>query len=362
MISQVFVAFSLLVLPAASVEKTVHLFDGAKSDGCDVLDSTYTGTDLLTSTSCKQVASDSVAGGKHTVWFKYVEGETTLKFQVLHHETCDNLDEMAVVVEASEAESAKILLGECGEVSLYVGDDKSFQVKMYMKITDASEALTISAAPATAAPATAAPATAAPATAVGEGTHTIQLFQEEGEGCTVIDTTYIVPPVHTLMRSTSCETVVSDSQENGRRNAGFKCLSEKRVKFKVHDTCDDIHGMAVVMEADDAESAKILAGECGEVTSYFGDDEGTKSFMIKMYMKITPAVAAAAAADTATEKPNTIEEEITSSTTSAADASTSAPTTAAAASARTAVADQAERTNIVMPIVSVVMSVMLLAC
>jgi hypothetical protein len=361
MISQVFVAFSLLVLPAASVEKTVHLFDGAKSDGCDVLDSTYTGTDLLTSTSCKQVASDSVAGGKHTVWFKYVEGETTLKFQVLHHETCDNLDEMAVVVEASEAESAKILLGECGEVSLYVGDDKSFQVKMYMKITDASEALAIITS-------TAAPTTAAVEQAqsphVGEETHTIQLFQEEGEGCTVIDTTYIVPPVHTLMRSTQCETVVSDSQENGRKNAGFKCLSDKRVKFKVHDTCDDIHGMAVVMEADDAESAKILAGECGEVTSYFGDDEGTKSFMIKMYMKITPAVAAAAAADTATEKPNTIEEEeeITASPTSAADASTAAPTDAPAASARTAVADGAERTSVVMPIVSVVMSVMLLTC
>merc|ERR1719324_454712 len=105
------------------------------------------------------------------------------------------------------------------------------------------------------------------------------------------------------------------------------------LKFKVVETCDDIHGTGVVIEASEAESAKILAGECGKVSLHVDDD---KNFNIKMYMKITPP------------------------TYSAALATTKPPVTEGAEKA--IAVSQAESTNIMMPIVSVVLSVMLLAC
>merc|ERR1719171_1061433 len=66
---------------------------------------------------------------------------------------------------------------------------------------------------------------------------------------------------------------------------------QKTLKFNVVETCDDIHGTAAVVEASEAESAKLLAGECGKVSLYVGDD---KSFSVKMYMKITPPTNSAA--------------------------------------------------------------------
>jgi hypothetical protein len=349
MVGQVLVALSFLVLPAASVEKTIHLFDG-KGEGCNAnaLDSTYIGTDLMTgNTSCKKVVTDSYESGNGTAFLTYAEANSSLKFQVLHNETCaDDIDGHAVVMEASGDEAAKVILGECGEVSLYVGDDKSFQVKMYMKITDASEALALTTS--TAAPSTTAPA-AEQVEITGTGEHTIHVFDGEGEECAVLDTIY----TGIDLTETSCKTVVSDSAQKGKRTAGLKCMAnievQKTLKFKVHETCDDIDGMAVTMEASEAESAKILVGDCGEVTSYFGDDEGAKNFMVKMYMKITPAVM---------EK-DVVVATIPPSTTSAASSSDAAP--APAPQTQTAVADRAESSNVVMPMVLLVLAMLLLA-
>jgi len=149
MVSQVLIAISLLVVPAASVQHTVQVFEGIQP-GCTVLDTTYTGVDLMAGTSCKQVVSDSTDKGKSTVGLKYIGAQEALKFKV--HSTCEDIDGMTVVLEASEAESAKILAGDCGEVMSYFGDEKGtksdFEIKLYMKITTGtnSEAPTTTAA------------------------------------------------------------------------------------------------------------------------------------------------------------------------------------------------------------------------
>jgi len=154
--------------------------------------------------------------------------------------------------------------------------------------------------------------------------YTVQVFEHtETGGCHRLDTTYTGVD---LMTGTSCEKVFAQSVEMGEGTVGIKCMGfPERLKLKVHPTCEDIHGMTVIMEASEEESAKILAGECGKVISYFGDDQGTTAGVnVEMYMKITSG----------------------------------APTTTTAAAA---VADQAESTNMVMPMVSVVLARMLLA-
>jgi len=158
MVSQALIVLSLLVVPAASVEQKIDIFEGKHAVGCILHDTTYTGIDLMTGTSCKtveRVSSESVGvqGSefkvKGTVGLKYMGSQKALKFKV--HDTCDDIDGMTVVVEANEAESAKILAGECGEVMSYFGDfkgqheihDDVGHITMYMKITPP----TISSAP-----------------------------------------------------------------------------------------------------------------------------------------------------------------------------------------------------------------------
>jgi len=140
MVSQVLIALSLLVVPAASVEHTVHVFEHTETAGCVVLDTTYTGVDLMPG-SCKKVEAESVEMGKGTVGFKYTGTHERLKFKV--HTTCEDIHGMTVVMEASESESAKILAGECGEVTSYFGDDEGatadFKAEMYMKITSRTD-------------------------------------------------------------------------------------------------------------------------------------------------------------------------------------------------------------------------------
>eukprot|EP00746_Dinoflagellata_sp_MGD_P140225 gnl/MRDRNA2_/MRDRNA2_73512_c0_seq1.p1 gnl/MRDRNA2_/MRDRNA2_73512_c0~~gnl/MRDRNA2_/MRDRNA2_73512_c0_seq1.p1 ORF type:complete len:184 (+),score=32.30 gnl/MRDRNA2_/MRDRNA2_73512_c0_seq1:112-663(+) len=137
MVSQALIALSLLVVPAASVASVaVQVFEG-ETAGCEVLDTIYTGVDLIPGTTCKKVVSESVHKGNGTVGLKYIGTRDTLKFKV--HATCEDIHGMTVVMEASEAESAKILAGECGQVIAYIGEDEGihpdFNVDMYMKIT-----------------------------------------------------------------------------------------------------------------------------------------------------------------------------------------------------------------------------------
>jgi hypothetical protein len=145
MVSQTLIVLSLLVVPAASVEQKVDIFEG-KLAACYLLDTTYTGVDLTTGTSCKKVTKVSPKGEvKGTVALKYTGSQKALKFKV--HDTCDDIDgATVVVVEANETESAKILAGECGEVASYFGDDQGQHqvhddvghIRMYMKISNSS--------------------------------------------------------------------------------------------------------------------------------------------------------------------------------------------------------------------------------
>jgi hypothetical protein len=343
----------------------IHVYEG-EGDGCTELGTTYTGTELMTTTSCQQVVSDSVEKGESTTSFMYMGGPTTVSFKVAN--TCAEIRGMTVVMEASEAESAKILAGQCGEVESYLGDGKgtksAFTTKMYMKITTS----TVSAALAR----TAAPEhdhghghddhghddhghddhghddrghddhgpapEPAPAPAIKTFmVDTIHLFDGQVEGCVVLDTTY---KGSDLMAGTSCKEVTSESLKDGKRSVGLKYMDlQTSLEFQVYETCDATPEMAIGIEASEVESAKILAGECGEAAMYLSDD---KSLSFKMYKKIAPI-------PTTTPAPAVV-------------ALDGAPDQADHDDAPQAdVADQAERPNMLMPLLSAVMPVVLLA-
>jgi hypothetical protein len=332
------------------LQQTIHLFSatdmfGDVAKGCIELDTNYTGKDLMTGTSCKRVlASDAVTEkGSGFVTFKYLGSQKALKFKV--QDICDDIHGMTIVIEASEVETAKILAGECGEVTSHEfehgeSSKSGDPIKMYMKITPPPNPKRV--APAAAPVTAAAPepaerpnrverrmttSTTSAALSANMVEHTIHLFDGEGEGCIELDTTYIGTD---LMTGTSCKQVVSDSIGKDEANVVLKYMGgSKTLKFKVHDTCDGIDERGTVIEASEAESAKILAGECGEVTVHAGDDK-----ILKMHMKIT----------------------VTTPTTAAALATTAAPAAAAAG-----VVDQAESTNIVIPIVSIILTMMIVA-
>jgi hypothetical protein len=255
------------------------------------------------------------------VGLKYTGSQKALKFKV--HDTCDDIDGMTVVMEATEAESAKILAGECGEVISYLGDDKGeksgFTIKMYMKI---SSSATSAALVTTAAPATADQADHGDDHGHGHdhGPNTnmldaIHLFDGKTEGCVVLDTTYTGSD---LMTGTSCKQVQSESVKDGKRSVGLKYMNlQNSLEFQVYEACD-ASWEGIGIEASEVESAKILAGECGAASLYLSED---KSFSVTMYMKIVPA------------------------TSSPALATTDAPSAD--------VVDHAERTNMVMPMLLV---------
>jgi len=189
-----------------------------------------------------------------------------------------------------------------------------------------------------------------PVASVQHTEHTVHVFEEKGEACTVLDTTYTGID---LLTGTSCKEVVSDSVDKGTSIVALEYRGDQStLKFKVHNSCEDMHGMTVVMEASEAESAKILDGECGEVISYFGNDEGTtSSFKIRMYMTITQRTSEASAPVAAEEAAPAAEEAAP-----AAEEAAPATTTARPATAVADVADQAESTSMVMPTILVVLA------